>query len=71
MLTHGMDPQLGQSLDTLSSSVNASIPLRKGNKIITGGRGRGDLSGRGDREGKGGQSQALGETEEKPREPGE
>ena len=56
---------------TKGPSVDTSIPLRKGNKIITGGRGREiPLCERGGGRKKGSGS-AIGETGEKPRGPGE
>ena len=45
--------------------VNVSILLRKGNEIITGGKGRNNLDGRGDMEEKRGWVQVWEETEEK------
>ena len=46
-------------------SEDASISLRKGNKIIMGGRGREGLGGRG--EGEGGQNQLWGRQKRSPK----
>jgi hypothetical protein len=48
-------------------SGDSSIPLRRGNKITMGSRGRGHLGGRGEEEGKGKQDQVLLEGGEQER----
>ena len=56
----------------IGPSEAASIPLRRENKIIMGGRGGKDLGRRGHREGRRGTGlDIVGEPEEKTREPGE
>ena len=41
-------------------SKDASIPLRRGNKIVMGGRGKKELGGRGEREGNRGAGSGMG-----------
>ena len=48
------------------------MPFRRGNKLITGGRGQGDLCGKGEGEGMRGTGSGMGGgTRDKPRGPGE